>query len=321
MNKFQFHDYSALPPPELVKQLDYSSILDDAKRTFNELQPLTLDDNEQLAVAEAVLVENDQERYWKIPVSNEIGLHYLELSSDPITKLLQADAYRALLLRNFVNQASLQNMIAYATGSNLDNLAANYGIFRHKMAQDKWEDDAALRRRTILAIEGLGTGGNHGWYLSTVLNSDAQVRDAYIASPIPCYIDVFVLFWEFTDIYRSKIIRKIKKYLNDKYTRVLGDVITVNESEVITYDVVAEITYYHGPPKEIIKQKIQEAWKNFKNRTQQLGHWTTDSAIKDILHQNGVYKAIVKEPQLPIKVENYQAALGDTLHIIDAGEY
>jgi hypothetical protein len=46
------------------------------------------------------------------------------LGSDPLMKLMEVAAYRELLLRQRINQAAKANLLAFATGSDLDNLAA-----------------------------------------------------------------------------------------------------------------------------------------------------------------------------------------------------
>jgi phage-related baseplate assembly protein len=52
------------------------------------------------------------------------------LESDPAYAILETAAYREMLLRQRVNSAALAVMVQYATGSDLDNLAANFGLVR-----------------------------------------------------------------------------------------------------------------------------------------------------------------------------------------------
>ena len=48
------------------------------------------------------------------------------LASDPAVKLLEVAAYREVLLRNRINAAAKASLLAFATGSDLDHLAAFY---------------------------------------------------------------------------------------------------------------------------------------------------------------------------------------------------
>ena len=52
------------------------------------------------------------------------------LESDPLIKLMEVAAYRELLLRQRINQTAKANLLAFATESDLDHLAAFYGITR-----------------------------------------------------------------------------------------------------------------------------------------------------------------------------------------------
>lgn len=47
------------------------------------------------------------------------------LASDPAIKLLEVAAYREVLLRNRINAAAKASLLAFATGSDLDHLAAS----------------------------------------------------------------------------------------------------------------------------------------------------------------------------------------------------
>ena len=49
-----------------------------------------------------------------------------ELESDPANKVLEVAAYREMLIRQRVNEAACGVMVAFATGSDLDHLAAFY---------------------------------------------------------------------------------------------------------------------------------------------------------------------------------------------------
>jgi phage-related baseplate assembly protein len=86
-------DLSKLPPPRLIEELDYGTILAEMRNKLRELLP-----------------------EWT----------GYELESDPANKVLEVAAYREMLLRQRVNEAARGVMVAFATGSDLDHLAAFY---------------------------------------------------------------------------------------------------------------------------------------------------------------------------------------------------
>ena len=109
-------DLSKLPAPQLIEELDYESILSQMRTKMREICP-----------------------EWT----------GYELESDPANKILEVAAYREMLLRQRVNEAARGVMIAFATGSDLDHLAAFYGVTRLME-----EADEALRLRTRQRIIG-----------------------------------------------------------------------------------------------------------------------------------------------------------------------
>lgn len=123
------------------------------------------------------------------------------VESDPAVKLLQVAAYREFLLRARVNDAALAVMPAFATGSDLDQLAALLGIERLLLdpgdaangIAPTYESDDAFRRRMVLAPEGYSVAGPLGAYIFHALSADPDVLDASASSPEPDDIRALVL--------------------------------------------------------------------------------------------------------------------------------
>ncbi|WP_169753488.1 baseplate assembly protein [Campylobacter mucosalis] len=88
-----------LPYPDVIEQLNYDEILNSVKNVFKS--------------------------YLK---DDEIEL----LESDNYSALLETLAYRELLLRARINQSVKSMLLPYASGSDLDNVVAIYGIERLK---------------------------------------------------------------------------------------------------------------------------------------------------------------------------------------------
>jgi phage-related baseplate assembly protein len=130
---------SQLPQPDVVELLDFETILAERKAYFVRLYPA-----DQQASITATLA----------------------LESEPITKLLQENAYRELILRQRINDTAVANMLAWAKGSDLDNLVANWNVQRLTIQQgdptatppvpEIKEDDEALILRALMAWDGMG---------------------------------------------------------------------------------------------------------------------------------------------------------------------
>ena len=151
-------DLSTVPAPNVVEALSYETIL-----------AAMLTDLQTRDTAFTALVE-----------------------SDPAYKILEVAAYRELLIRQRVNDGARAVMLAYATGSDLENLSALFGVTRKILDEGDatalppipptFETDAALRYRTQLALEGLSTAGPIGAYQFHALSVDG-VKDAGIQGP------------------------------------------------------------------------------------------------------------------------------------------
>ena len=130
---------SDLEIPQIIEELSLSEILEQMRNKLIEIEP------------EFIV--------------------YLE--SDPLIKLMEIAAYRELLLRQRINQAAKANLLAFATESDLDNLAAFYGITRLEN-----ETDNELRTRTQAKIVGWSSAGSREAYKFHALNSDPRVKEA-----------------------------------------------------------------------------------------------------------------------------------------------
>lgn len=96
--------------------------------------------------------------------------------SDPAIKNLEVVAWRELLLRQRINEAAKGNVLKFATGKNLDNLAEFYRVER----QDG-EDDERFRKRIKAKIVA---GGSKEHYHYHALSADVRVKDALVESPV-----------------------------------------------------------------------------------------------------------------------------------------
>lgn len=126
-------DLSRLPPPTIVEQISYETIL----------AGMTADLRARLPDFDATV------------------------ESDPAVKILQVAAYREMLNRQQFNDRARGVMLAYARGSDLDQLAALVGVQRLVIrpadpvtgAAAEMEPDDALRQRAVLAPESFSVAG------------------------------------------------------------------------------------------------------------------------------------------------------------------
>ncbi len=213
-------DLSQLPSPDIVETLDYETLLAARKARLVSLYPAA----EQAEIAAT-----------------------LALESEPLVKLLQENAYREIVLRQRVNDAARAVMLAYAVGTDLDHLAALFGIRRltispadpaHDLAA-VMESDADLRARTQLAPQSFSVAGPEGAYVSHARNADGRVLDASAVSPAPCEVLVTVLARDGDGTAAPALIDAVAAALQADDVRPLTDKVTVRGAEILRYQVRA----------------------------------------------------------------------------------
>lgn len=231
-------DLSQLPAPQIVDVPDFETLLAERKAEFVALHPK----DEQEAV-----------------------IRTLELESEPVTKLLQENAYRELLLRQRINEAAQAVMVAYAMGGDLDQLAANYNVKRLTVTPADndavppvaavMESDEALRLRVPAAFEGLSVAGPTAAYEFHARSADGRVADASATSPAPAEVVLTVLSREGDGTAEKDLLDVVEKALNSENVRPVADRLTVRSAEIIPYRVEATIFLYPGPEAEPVSAK------------------------------------------------------------------
>lgn len=348
MSQFNAIDLSTLPQPDVIQLLNYEELFNQRKTEFNALAPLTLDsDLQPKAVQAEIVVDPDGLQYWKIPVDSAAGLFYLALESEPVVRLLQADVYRELLLRQMVNDTAHATMIAYATDADLDAIAARYNVTRllitpaTNTADAVYESDDALRKRTLLSLEALNTAGSRGSYLYHALSADGRVKDvgvdhvtfhvtdgaividhdANLPTPEPGKVAITVLSHSGNGVAAVALLDIVEAALNDDRVRPLTDRLSVRSAEIVEYALEANITFYEGPSHAPVLALINQRLTEFLSSAHKVGFSLEESALHSVLHQNGVYKVEVVSPVLPFVIQNHQAGFCTGITLNDMGNH
>lgn len=242
----------------------------------------------------------------------------LGYESEPVTKLLQACAYRELLLRQRINDAAHATMLAYATGSDLDNIAARYGVARLLIqAADAsatppvaavYESDADLRRRVLLSLDAYTTAGSSGSYIYHALSADADVLDASVTSPAPGMVTVYVLSRTGQGSAPEDTLTAVTQALNAETVRPLTDQVSVLSASIITYTITATLQLPAGPDATTVQATAQDAAQAYADSVHRLGQTVGLSGIYRALHQSGVTQVTLDEPVANITPASGQAA-------------
>lgn len=290
MNTFAAIDLSLLPAPQVVEQIDYEQILAERKTYAVSLWPI----EEQAQIAAR-----------------------LEMESEPLTKLLEENVYRETIWRQRVNEAATANLIAFAKGSDLENLAANYNVKRLVIqaanptatppVPQLMETEDSLRERTQMAWEGLSTAGPRNSYIFHARAADGRVADATAESPSPAVVVVTVQGMSVDGTAEPELLDVVKTYLSDDDRRPVGDRLTVQAAQILRYPIKAKLYLLtSGPETEPARAAAQKRLQTYVHQRRRLGMEVSESAIHAALHVEGVRK-VELENWIDIVATPYQA--------------
>lgn len=275
-------DLSTLPAPAVVEVLDYEVILAQMLADLQSRDP-----------AFTALVE-----------------------SDPAYKVLEVAAYREMLTRARVNDAAKAVMLAYANGTNLDQLAALFGVVRKTLVAANpnaippvaavMEADADLRFRVQLSLEGLSTAGPVGAYVFHALKV-ATIKDVAVQSPTPGNVLVTVLSVNNNGVPTSGELAQVSALLTAEDVRPLTDNVTVQAATIVTYAITATIFVNDGPDASVVLANCQAAAQAFATARFRIGADVNLSGIYAALHQPGVEKVVLASPSANLDITPTQA--------------
>lgn len=285
-------DLKKLPAPKVVQELSYETLLTKRKEKFLSLQ------------------ESDEMRqHWQAR---------LQLESEPVVKLLEENAYLELLLRTNINESAKAVMLVYATGSDLDQLGALFGVTRLIIqAEDlksnppspaKYEDDERFRTRIQMSLEGLTTAGSRASYEFHALSTSAKIKDVDVTSPTAGTVKVAILSTEGQGTADGDLIKAVKEQLNAEHIRPLTDTVLVESAVILTYEIQATITLYPSVLENVVMGNVNQAITSYANKQHSLGIDITRSGIYAALHQEGVQNVKLTKPMDDLIVQPHQAA-------------
>lgn len=292
---FTVVNLSQLPSPDVVEALDFETILAAMLADLRARDP-----------AFDVLVE-----------------------SDPAYKLLEVCAYRELLIRQRVNDAARSVMLSFATGADLDQIGANYGVQRLVLDEGDpdaippvpptYESDADFRARIQLSLEGYTTAGSEGSYVFHGLGADPDVKDIAAVSPDPGLVTVYVLSRTGNGLASPELIAAVSNTLNAEEIRPMTDQVTVQSASIVNYTITAELTLYPGPDPVVVRQAALDAVTAYAEAQRRIGYDVTVSGLYAALHQPGVQSAALSAPTSSLVIGQGEASFCTAITVTVAG--
>lgn len=229
----------------------------------------------------------------------------INLESEPIVKLLETFAYRQLLKTHEINSKAKALTLAYATHSDLDHLAANRDVYRLLIqpanndvvppTEAIWESDEALRRRVQLAPERKAAGST-GAYQYWALSADGKVRDVGLVTNTAGKVEVWIQS-HFETVAPQALLNKVNLALDPETRRPATDDVSIHAATPQNFNITATLVLFSGPDAEVVLENANTQLNKYLDQVSALGYDVTLSGIYSALHQGGVQRVILTEPQ------------------------
>lgn len=297
MSNTQIIDMSLLPAPQVVQVPDFETILGTLKADLVAAWP----------DAEAVL----------------------QLESEPLTKWLQRLAYQLVIERSARNDSAHAVMLAYAQGSDLDNLGAFFGVERLVITPANpeaippvaalMEGDAALRERIQYAPRGYSVAGPAASYVFHARSASGEVLDAAATSPTPGSVVVSVLSRTGNGAASQALLDTVYSAVSAEGIRPLTDEVTVQSAGIVPFVIHATIYLLPGPDASTVLATIQQRTQAYAEAIHRIGRSPTLSGIYAALHIDGVQRVELASPTADIAVDDTQAPYCTAITINDGG--
>ena len=285
-------DFSQLPEPNLIQELDYESIFNERKEKFIALYPAT------------------EQNQWRTILNRE---------SDPVVKVLQENAYLELLYRNKCNADARSLLLAYAEGSDLDHLAlTEYGLIRLIVTPADnsvvppspaiYESDERLRERCLLSFDGMNTAGSANAYRYFALSADGRVDGIKVRSDEanPYLLDIVITQVDSLNGEASaELITAVQKALDPDHVRPVCDRPTVKASSATNYQIEAQLYVGKNAEDALLLEAANIRLDKYIKNAQKNGESIYRSAIFAALHVDGIQRVVITSPENDLVMDSY----------------
>lgn len=279
-------DLSSLPPPAVIAEPSFESILAEIKADFVARHP----------AAAAVI----------------------DLESEPVVKLLEEFAYRETLLRARYNDEARALLLALAVGVDLDHIGATYYQEARLLVtpadplavppvEAVWEADADYRQRLALKIESYSVAGPRDAFRFHAMSASGQVKDAWPTTPQGGTTEVFVLSRAGDGTPDAPLLAAVLAALDDETVRPLSEEVIVSPAVIVPYALQIELTLFPGPVAEVVLQAVATNLAAFAADHHRLGADIVKSAIDAAAHVAGVKKVAIVAPSADVVCDPSQA--------------
>lgn len=222
------------------------------------------------------------------------------LESDPALKLLETAAYRIFLTLVALNDRARGVLLAFASGADLDNLAAFYGISRLTLAPATdttpavLESDADLRTRVTLAPEELSDiGRTAGAYRGIALRTAPSLKDVKPLKSEGGVINLVLLGRDGDGSVSADIVHQVQEALEPDDASQLTDIVTVRSATILPYSTTVIVQTRYGPDPAAVSAAVEASVRAYAADRHRIGQPVYRQMLEAAASVGSVERAIV----------------------------
>lgn len=272
-------DLASLPKPTIIDELSFDDILDEILTTFRGYAP----------------------EYTNV------------VEGDPAYAVLQVAAYREVAIRQKVNDAVRAVLIPFANGSDLDNIAVAYGVFREIITQADptanppteavVESDESLRARVLRVFESI-TPGSKDWYEGLALAVNPNIREVQAISGTAGAVTVYIQTEDNNGLATDALVTEVETDITSSTNKFFGDAVTVAKATQVSYAITAALTLLPGASATMIQADVTAQGERFCDMVRRLAVGVPISGIYAALSHNSVASINLTAPTSDISVND-----------------
>lgn len=261
------------------------------------------------------------------------------LESDPAMKLVEAAAYREVLIRQRVNDAARQTYLASATG---DRLGAIGALFR--VTRPRGEDDMQFRARVQAGLVSLGAAGPRNAYHGHTLAVSPSIIDATATETAPGKVQITVLAWteqpaesatpaalrigralfnQPVDASRAVVLMPsadpimdaVRTKLNEDDLRPMTDAVVVGAPQVLEFEITGSLVIFPGPDAATVLARARASLADHLRTLRLVGHDATRAGITAALMVPGVQNVLLVSPGADVVVGSRQMVAATSITV------
>lgn len=221
-----------------------------------------------------------------------------DIESESSVKLLEVNAYNSVNERQRVNDAAQALMLPWASGDDVDNLAAIFDLERNiiQEADDSVspaieeikESDDSLKERCLLAWSKLTNAGTPSSYEAHARDAHEKVKDAGAVRITGGQVRTYVLSYDGDGTPTDEILAAVEDKFNQEDIRQLCSSNEVVAATIQNYSITAVLDISETTIETAVVAQALENAQTYVDKAHSLESFVSDSALKAAMHLEGV---------------------------------